>query len=184
MKKVKKLHSRNANELPQVIIETDRLILRQLTVDDAEFILELLNDPGWLRYIGDRGIRNLADARQYIVDGPVASYQRNGFGLYLVESKDSKMPMGICGLIQREELEDVDIGFAFLPQFGRKGFAFEAASAVMDHAAYELGIQRIVAITSWDNLRSIKLLEKLGMQFQEIIKLSEDDPGTRLFVPG
>lgn len=164
------------------ILKTERLILRELTLDDAPFMLELLNDPGWLQYIGDRGVRNLDDAQQYIIDGPMASYQRNGFGLYLVESKDTGIPMGTCGLIQREELENVDIGFAFLSQFTGKGYAYEAASAVMSFGNDELGLQRIEAITSLDNHRSRKLLEKLGMQFQEIIKLSEDDPGTRLFV--
>ncbi len=139
-----------------IVLETDRLILRELTADDAAFILELLNDPGWLQYIGDRGVRNLADARQYIINGPMASYQRYGFGLYLVKLKDAETPMGICGLIKRDELEDVDIGFAFLPQFTGKGYALEAASAVMSYGSHELGIERIVAITSLDNHRSVR----------------------------
>src|ERR1700704_4791358 len=109
------------------ILETDRLLLRKLTADDAEFILDLLNQPSFLQFIGDKGVRTLDDARQYILAGPVASYERFGFGLYLTALKESQVSIGICGLIKRETLEDVDVGFAFLPQFWSKGYAFEAA---------------------------------------------------------
>jgi [ribosomal protein S5]-alanine N-acetyltransferase len=165
-----------------VILETERLKLRHITVDDDAFILKLLNDPDWLRFIGDRGVRTLADAHLYILEGPIASYQEFGYGLDIVELKDSGISMGVCGLINREGLEYVDIGFAFLPQFVGKGYAFEAASAVMLHGRKEWGINTIVAITSLDNDRSIKLLEKLGLQFQEIIKLTDDGPESKLFV--
>jgi len=164
------------------IIETERLILRQLTPDDDAFMLVLLNDPDWLRYIGDRGVRTLSEARQYIVNGPMASYEQFGYGLFLVVLKESETPVGICGLINREGLDDIDIGFAFMPQYTGKGFAFEAASATMAHGRDELGIDTIVAITSLDNHRSIKLLEKLGLKYKEIIKLSEDGPESKLFV--
>src|SRR5215211_8957085 len=116
------------------VLETERLFLRQFTVDDAQFVLTLLNEPSFLRYIGDKKVRNIEDARQYVLNGPVASYERNGFGLYLVELKDSHTPIGMCGLIKREELPDPDIGFAFLPEFCNKGFAFEAATAVLHDA--------------------------------------------------
>ena len=116
------------------VLETERLSLRQFTVDDAQFILTLLNEPSFLRYIGDKQVRNLEDARQYILNGPVASYERNGFGLYLVELKESYTPIGMCGFLKREELPDPDIGFAFLPEFWSKGFAFEAAAAVLEDA--------------------------------------------------
>src|SRR6476659_4648638 len=119
-------------------LQTQRLILRQFTVADAEFILTLLNEPSFLRYIGDKKVRNLDDARQYILNGPVASYERNGFGLYLVEVKDQHTPIGMCGLLKRDELPDPDIGFAFLPAFWKKGFAFEAATAVMREARERL----------------------------------------------
>jgi len=163
------------------ILETDRLVLRRLTPDDAAFILELVNDPDWLRFIGDRGVRTLEDARNYILNGPVAMYERVGFGLYLVERKSDGVPLGMCGLIKREGLDDVDIGFAYLPQYRAQGYAYEAASAVMAYGRREFGLQRIVAITSLDNVQSIQLLGKLGFTFEKIIRLSEDGEELKLF---
>jgi RimJ/RimL family protein N-acetyltransferase len=163
------------------VLETDRLILRPLSAGDAEFILELLNDPLWLRFIGDKGVRTLEDARNYILAGPVEMYARLGFGLYKTELKESGVPIGICGLIKRDSLEDVDIGFAFLPRFRAKGYAFESASAVMSYGKNVLGLKRVVAITSPDNHVSGKLLEKLGFQFERMIRLSDDDQEVRLF---
>jgi RimJ/RimL family protein N-acetyltransferase len=157
------------------------LILRRLTVDDAEFIFELLNEPSFLQYIGDRGVRSLDDAQEYILNGPVASYEQHGFGLYLTVLRESKVPIGICGLLKRESLEDVDIGFAFLPKYWSKGYAFESASAVMDYGRELLGLKRIVAITAPDNDASIRLLEKLGMRFEKMVTLVEDGPESRLF---
>lgn len=104
-----------------MMIQTERLILRQLTPADAPFILQLLNEPSWLQFIGDRGVRTLAEAEQYIINGPIAMYVEYGFGLYVVEQKENPQPMGLCGLIKRPLLEDVDIGFAFLPAFWGKG---------------------------------------------------------------
>ena len=163
------------------ILETERLSLRRLTPDDAQFILELLNQPSFLRYIGDKGVRNSEDAIQYIQTGPVASYDRFGFGLYLVELKESGTPIGMCGLLKRETLADVDVGFAFLPDYWSRGYAFEAAAAVMTYGREVLGLRRIVAITSLDNAASIKLLEKIGLRFERLIKLTEDQPEVRLF---
>jgi len=163
------------------VLETERLILRHQTIDDAEFILELLNDPSWIRYIGDRGVRNVADARNYILQGPLNMYDRLGFGFYLTELKDGGIPIGICGLVKRDFLEDVDVGFAFLPKFWGKGYAFEAASAVMTYAKSVLGLNRIVAITSEDNHASAKLLEKLGLQFEGLIPFENTDEKVRLF---
>src|ERR1044072_4986790 len=120
------------------VLETERLSLRQFTVDDAQFILKLLNEPSFLRYIGDKQVRNLEDARQYLLNGPMASYERNGFGLYLVELRESYPPIGICGFLKREELPDPDIGFAFLPEFWSKGFALEAATALLQDARESL----------------------------------------------
>jgi RimJ/RimL family protein N-acetyltransferase len=148
------------------LLETERLILRELTFDDAQFILTLLNDPSFLRYINDKNVRNLEDARQYMLNGPMASYARNGFGLYLVELKDTAVPIGLCGLLKREELPDPDIGFAFLPDYWGKGFASEAASAVMNDARERLGRKRVLAIVMPNNEASIGLLEKLGMRFE------------------
>ena len=162
-------------------VDTDRLLLRRFNVDDAPFILTLLNEPSFLRYIGDKKVRNLEDARQYILNGPVASYERNGFGLYLVELRESYTPIGMCGFLKREELPDPDIGFAFLPEFWSKGFAFEAAAAVLEDARERLNLQRILAITSLDNEASIKLLERLGFRFERFIKLSADGEQVKLF---
>lgn len=163
------------------VLETDRLILRRLSTVDAEFILRLVNEPSWLRFIGDRGIRNIEGACAYILNGPVEMYSRLGFGLYLVELKEEGVSIGLCGLIKRDSLEDVDIGFAFLPEYWGRGYAFEAASAVMEYGGRALGIRRIVAITSADNESSARLLEKLGFRFERMIKLSDDSEEVRLF---
>ena len=166
------------------VLETDRLILRRLTVDDGEFILELLNDPSWLRFIGDRGVRTLDDARDYILKSLVAMYERLGFGLYLTELKSEGVPIGICGLIKRDSLEDVDIGFAFLPEFRGQGYAYESASAVMAYGKGSFGLNRIVAITAPDNDGSARLLEKLGFNFERMVKLSDDSAEVSLFAAG
>lgn len=163
------------------VIETDRLALRRLSIDDAGFILGLLNEPSYLRFIGDKGVRTLDEAREYILKGPVDSYARHGFGLYLTVRREDGVELGLCGLVKREALPDVDVGFAFLPQFWSKGYAFEAASAVMDYGRSVLGLKRIVAITSSDNDRSIRLLEKLGLRFEKMVRLSEEDIEIKLF---
>jgi ribosomal-protein-alanine N-acetyltransferase len=163
------------------VIETERLILRRIKVADAAFILDLLNQPSFLRFIGDRGVRSLADAEKYIRLGPLDSYARLGFGLYRVELKDGRAPAGICGLIKRETLEDVDIGFAFLPQFWSKGYAFESASAVMAYAREVLKLKRVLAIVAPDNEASIKLIEKLGMKFERPITWPGDDKELKLY---
>ena len=163
-------------------LETDRLIIRPITLDDASFILTLLNEPSFLRYIGDKQVRNLEDARQYILNGPVASYERHGFGLCLVELRESHTPVGMCGILKREELPDPDIGFALLPDFWSKGLAFEAAAAVLNDARERLKLERILAITSLDNEASINLLERLGFRFEREIKLSADREPVKLFI--
>lgn len=163
------------------VIETKRLVLRRLSPDDAEFIVELLNQPSFLRYIGDKEVRNNTDAVRYIQNGPVASYLQWGFGLYLVELKDTGVPIGMCGLLKRDSLPDVDVGFAFLPSYWSQGYAFESAAAVMTYGREALGLRRIVAITSLDNDASIRLLEKLGLRFERLIKLSADQSQVRLF---
>ena len=149
-------------------LETERLRLRAFTTDDAPFVLTLLNEPSFLRFIGDKKVRNLEDARQYLLTGPITSYERNGFGLLLVELKDSRVPIGMCGLIKREELPEPDIGFAFIPDYWRQGFAFEAATAVMNDARERLKLTNVLAIVNPDNESSIKLLERLGLRFERI----------------
>jgi len=148
-------------------IETPRLVLREFNIADAPFVLELLNEPSFLRYIGDKKVRTLEDACDYLLNGPIATYQRHGFGLYQVELKETRMPIGMCGLLKREELPQPDIGFAFLPDYRNKGFAFEAAAGVLKDARERLQLDRILAIVNPNNEASIKLLEKLGMKFEE-----------------
>lgn len=167
-----------------IVIQTERLILRRVTTEDAVFILELLNDPGWLRFIGDKGVRNLEDARRYILTGPVEMYERRGFGLYLTALKDGGQPVGLCGLLRREGLDDPDIGFAFLPPFRGLGYAHEAAAATMAYGKTSLNLGRIVAITSPDNERSARLLGKLGLKFEALIRLAPESDEVRLFAPG
>jgi len=165
------------------VLETERLQLRRLTLDDAEFMLGLLNDPDWLRFIGDRGVRGVDAARDYLAAGPIAMYERMGFGLYLTELKDGRVPVGICGLIKREGLDDVDLGFAFMPQFRGRGYGGESARAVLAHGWSAFGLERIVAITSPDNQASIALLERIGFRYERVVHLrdDEDDP-VKLFV--
>ena len=163
------------------VLETERLVLRRLSRGDAPFLLELLNEPSFLRYIGDKGVRTEADARRYVETGPLASYERFGFGLLRVELKESGEPIGMCGLLKRDALPDVDVGFAFLPRFWSKGYAFESASAVLAHARDALGLRRVLAITSPDNEASIRLLGKLGFRFERMARVPEDGPEVRLF---
>jgi RimJ/RimL family protein N-acetyltransferase len=154
------------------ILETERLALRRLDPDDAGFVLELLNEPSWIRFIGDRGVRTLEGARAYLEKGPLEMYRRFGFGLWVVELKETGEAAGLCGLIKRDTLEDVDIGFAFLPRFWRRGYAEESARAVLAYGREILALERIVAITSTDNEASIRLLEKIGLRFEQTIELA------------
>ncbi|MBD2104954.1 GNAT family N-acetyltransferase [Leptolyngbya sp. FACHB-261] len=163
------------------ILETNRLILRKLSIEDADFMFELVNEPSWLHSIGDKGVKTLDDARDYILKGPIHSYKQFGFGLYLTELKQSRIPIGICGLIKRESLKDVDIGFAFLPSFWGNGYAYESASAVIGLAKNALVLNRIVGVTTLDNHSSIKVLEKLGLRFEQVIRLSENSSEVNLF---
>lgn len=174
-------HSATEGASTVKVMETDRLVLRRLSAADAEFIRELVNEPSWLRFIGDRGVRTVEDAREYIARGPAASYERFGFGLYLTESKEGGVPAGICGLVKRESLEDVDLGFAFLPRFWGRGYAYESAAAVLEYARSALGLKRLVAVTAPDNHASIRLLEKLGFRFERMVRLSADDEEIKLF---
>jgi RimJ/RimL family protein N-acetyltransferase len=163
------------------VLETDRLTLRHLSTGDAEFILELLNEPSFIRYIGDKQVRTLDDARAYVLNGPVKSYETYGFGLNLVELKSEGKPIGMCGLLKRDTLPEPDIGFAFLPDYWNQGYAFEAAAAVMNHARANLGVENVLAITSPDNEASAKLLGKIGLRFDRLVKLAEDAEEVKLF---
>ena len=164
------------------VIQTERLVLRQLELHDAAFILELLNEAAFLQFIGDKGVRTLDGAREYILKGPIDSYARHGFGLYAGCLLDGT-PAGICGLVKRDGLADVDVGFAFLSRHCSKGYAAESASAVLAHARQVLRLQRIVAITSSENRGSIAVLEKIGLKFERMIRLAEQGPELKLFGP-
>lgn len=162
------------------ILETERLSLREVNKSDAEFILDLLNQPSFIKYIGDRNVRTLEDSRHFIETRFADSYERLGFGLWLVELKTNKTPIGICGFVKRDYLPDADIGFAFLPEYEKKGYGFESAGAVVKYGSETLDIKRVLAITSLDNESSGKLLERLGFKFDELIK-SPDDKELKLF---
>ncbi len=164
-----------------IVLETERLVLRWLSVDDADFILNLLNQPSFVRYIGDRGVRNVSDARLYIESKFVESYRRFGFGLYLVELKEDKTPIGICGFVKRDTLPDADIGFAFLPQYWSQGYALESARAAFGYGKSDLGFKRILAITTKDNDASGKLLAKVGLKFERMIRLSNNEDESKLY---
>lgn len=168
--------------MEMVILETERLRLRKLTTGDAAFILRLLNEPSFMENIGDKGVRTLEDARNYILNGPVASYERFDFGLFCVEEKSSGAAIGICGLLKRDTLDDVDLGYALLPEFCSKGYAVESAAGMMHFANHTLGLNRVVAITSPDNQHSIRVLEKIGFRFDKQIRLSADAEELNLFV--
>jgi len=159
---------------PVKILETERLLLREVEPDDAGFVLDLLNQPSFKKYIGDRGVRTVEQAREYIATRFTKSYEENGFGLYLVELRTDATPIGVCGLVKRNELDDPDIGFALLPQFEKRGYAFEAADAVMRYGRETLGLLRVLAITTLDNESSGRLLERIGLLFKHEIVLRDE----------
>ena len=169
------------NNRSMKILETPRLILRWFTLEDAAFIVDLLNEPGWKRFIGDRGVSNLESARTYLQNSPLASYAQHGFGLYGMESKSDGSLIGMCGLIKREGLDDVDIGFALLSQYEGQGVAYEAAAATLVYARDVLKIPRVVAITAVDNERSARLLQRLGLTYEQTIYLPNDSEPLHLY---
>ncbi len=162
------------------ILETPRLVMRQLVLEDAPFILELLNDPAWLHYIGDKHVHTLQDARNYISNGPLDMYARLGFGLYMVTLK-AGIRIGLCGLIKRNGLDDVDLGFALHERYRGHGYARESACAVLEYGQKNLGLKRIVAITAPDNLRSIRLLESIGFVYEQSLTLPGQLKTNKLF---
>ena len=165
-------------------LETERLTIRELdAIDDAEFILNLLNQPSFIRFIGDRGVRTVAESRDFIENRYRQSYRENGFGLYAVDLKrDPATQIGICGFVRRPGLDEPDIGFAFLPQYEGFGYAFESSVGVLEYGREMLGIERVMAITTVDNESSIRLLAKLGFEFLELVVLPGSDDQLNLFV--
>ncbi|WP_394780977.1 GNAT family N-acetyltransferase [Undibacterium sp.] len=164
-----------------IILETERLRLRTMNLDDAQFYLDLTNDPAWIKNIGDKGLKTIEAARESLQNGPIAMQQKLGFSLYVVEQKSDAAATGLCGLIKRDSLEDVDIGYAFLPQFRGLGYASEAAAGVLQYGKQQFGFKKLAAITSSENHDSAKVLEKLGFQLQKLVVLKGETKETRLY---
>ena len=164
-----------------IVVETERLILRRMSVADASFMLETLNEPSFIRNVADRGVRTVEDAADYIRSKMLPSYEHFGFGFYIVELKESATPIGVCGIVKRETMEDVDVGYSLLDRFAGNGYAYEAAAAVMEYGRTTHGLKRIVGVTSPDNHRSIKLLEKLGLRYEKMVQLSTFETPSALY---
>ena len=167
--------------MSHVVVETSRLTLRHLNETDGDFIFRLLNEPSFLEFVGDKGVRTIEDAKTYISDGPMASYSEHGFGLYLVERSADGAPIGMCGLLKRDTLDDVDIGFALLPEFWSQGYAVEASQAVLGSARTAHGLDRVVAITAQHNAASKRVLERIGMHFDKLIQSAAETDEICLF---
>ncbi|MCC6866349.1 MAG: GNAT family N-acetyltransferase [Ignavibacteria bacterium] len=163
------------------IIETKRLKLREFVTGDNGFIYKLLNSPGWLKYIGNRKINSDDDALKYIEEILINGYKTQGFGFYLIELKEAGENAGMCGLVKRPGLKNVDLGFALLPEFENYGYAFEASIGVLDYASKILKLKKVAAITVTQNLPSIKLLQKLGMTFEKKINIPNDHEDLLLY---
>jgi ribosomal-protein-alanine N-acetyltransferase len=162
-------------------LQTPRLSLRRLEFSDAEFLVGLLNQPSFLANIGDRGVRNVEDAHRYLREGPMAMYEKFGFGLWHVSRRSDGAPLGMCGLLRRDILPDVDIGYALLPEYWGQGFAFEAARATLAQAAEKFGLRRVIGVVSVGNDSSIRVLEKLGMKFERMVSMRPNEPDVRLY---
>lgn len=158
------------------VCESSRLRVRRFCLDDAEFILRLVNEPAFRDNIGDKGVRNLADARVYLRDGPLQSYEDRGFGLSCVELREDAVPIGLCGLLKRDGIDDVEIGYAFLCEYWGQGYAIESARAVVADASATHEIRRLAAIVTPENLPSVRLLEKLGFSFERMVTLGDEPP--------
>ena len=163
------------------ILETERTILREVVEMDAEFILDLINQPSFIKYIGDRNIRTVEEARIYAKERMIISYEQFGFGMYLIELKKDKTPIGVCGFVKREDLPYADIGFALLPEYEGKGFALETSDAILKYGKEKLGFDKVLAITTQNNIGSMKLLEKLGFSFEKLTKSPHADEELNLF---
>lgn len=166
----------------EIILETERLYLRKFTPDDADFVLQLLNSPCYLQYIGDKGVRTLKDARRYIIEGPMLAWEQHGYGFAVVLlKKGAGVPIGGCGLINREGLSGPDIGFAFLPDYAGRGYGFEIAKATLEYGKAKLQLTRVLGITLPTNLASIGLLKKVGLEYQYMVRLPGDKQEVMLF---
>ncbi|MEA5459415.1 GNAT family N-acetyltransferase [Arcicella sp. LKC2W] len=165
----------------EIVIETERLILRKFTLEDAPFVLELVNTPAWLKFIGDRNVHTVEESENYLRNGNLKSYAEHGFGFYLVATKESNEAIGMCGMVKRDSLDDIDIGFAFLPNSIGKGYGYEAASATLDYALNVLKLGRIIAIVDPQNASSIALIKKIGLKYEKMVQISTNDIELMLF---
>ncbi|MBU0695451.1 MAG: GNAT family N-acetyltransferase [Bacteroidetes bacterium] len=156
-------------------LQTERLQLREFTLNDCDFLIALLNSEGWLKFIGERNVRTIDQAKKYLKDRIIKSYKDFGFGFYLVELKDSKIPIGMCGLVKRDFLKHLDLGFAFLSQYEGYGYGFEASKEVIQFAEEELSHKKLLAITDPENQKSIGLLIKLSFKFDQLINPDKKD---------
>ncbi len=163
------------------MLQTERLQLRWLTLEDAELMLAIWNDPAFVRHVGDRGVRTVDQARNTLSEGPLTLYEKYGYGPYRVTLSKTNEVLGTCGLFKRDNLDDPDIGFALLPKYVGHGYGYEAAVAVLQHAREGLGLRRLTAIVSPGNARSVGLIEKLGMRFERMIRMPGDDDDVSLY---
>ena len=163
------------------VLETERLLLSRLSYDNCEFIFELVNEPSFKQYIGDKDVKTLDDARRYLREGPIESYEQFGYGMFLVTIKDGVTPVGICGLIKREEFPDPDIGFAFLKRYRGHEYGIESARAVVQYGLEALGLLRIIAMADPDNVPSVRLLKRLGFAYESDVRMPKDDHDISLF---
>jgi len=162
-------------------LETERLSLRRFTLEDAPFALKLVNQPSFIANIGDKGVRSLDDARRYLSEGPIAMYERHGYGLWHASLRETGAAVGMCGLLKRDILPDVDVGYAYLPEFWGRGLAYEAASAVLRHAVRKFGLRRVIGVVSDGNQGSIRVLEKLGLRYERMFPMYPGEPEVRLY---
>jgi ribosomal-protein-alanine N-acetyltransferase len=174
-----KVNEGNHGAIPE--LTTRRLVLRRLEFGDAPFLVRLLNEPSFLENIGDRGVRSVEDAHRYLREGPLAMYQKHGFGLWHASRRADGEPIGMCGLLKRDVLPDPDLGYAYLPEHWGQGYAFEAADATLRHAVGKFGLKRVVGVVSEGNAGSIRVLEKLGMRFERMFSMNPDEPDVRLY---
>jgi RimJ/RimL family protein N-acetyltransferase len=162
-------------------LETERLSLRRLTLDDADFVARLYNEPSFLENIGDRGVGNAEDARRFLREGPLAMYERCGFGLWHVSRRVDGVGIGMCGLLKRDTLPDVDIGYAYFPAYWGQGYAFEAVAGTLRHAARAFGLRRVIGVVSRGNTASIRVLEKAGMRHERMYAMEPGEPEVCLY---
>lgn len=167
--------------MSDTIFTTDRLSVRSLNLDDAGFICELVNDPDWLRNIGDKHVHSIADAERYLANGPMSLYASHGVGLWAVEIRETGQTIGMCGLVKRDALEAFDLGFAYLPNYRGQGYALEAAWGVLRYVREEKQLSELAAIVDRENARSVRLLNKLGFEFFGEFQLAGESKSLDLY---